>query len=135
MNEATARDLFRGKNKLNCAQSILKAFQPAFGTSDKEIAACESAGEGKAPGGACGALHAARLLLRDPAVAHELEAAFERDAGSTACKRIRKLKQLSCGDCVALAARFLQDHIAKEEHERRRSASMAAREKRATRPT
>jgi hypothetical protein len=111
MDEATARSLFRGKNKLNCAQAVLKAFQPAFGTSDREIQAFKTAGDGRAPEGLCGALHAARHLLQDPSLARELEALFERKGGSTRCKEIRKAKKLPCGDCVALAANFLQDHM------------------------
>lgn len=111
MDEATARSLFRGKNKLNCAQAVLRAFQPAFGASDKEITAFKAAGSGKAPEGVCGALHAARHLLQDPSLARKLEALFERKGGSTRCKEIRKLKKLPCGDCVALAASFLRDHM------------------------
>ena len=111
MDDATALALFRGTDKLNCAQSILKAFQPAFGTADDEIAAFKTAGEGKTPGGVCGALYAATYLLGSPELAGELDAAFEREAGAGHCKKIRKLKKLTCGDCVALAARFLQDHM------------------------
>lgn len=111
MDDATAVAWFRGKGKLNCAQAILKAFQPAFGTSDAEIEAFKGTGGGKALGGVCGALHAARHLLGDPALARKLEAGFEREAGAVSCKNIRKLKKLACGECVALAARFLQDHI------------------------
>ena len=111
MDDATAIAWFRGKDKLNCAQAVLTAFQPASGTSDGEIAAFKTAGGGKAPGGVCGALYAARHLLQNLELAAELEAAFEREAGSVRCKTIRKLKRLACGDCVALAARFLQDHL------------------------
>jgi len=111
MDDATAVAWFRGKHKLNCAQAILKAFQSVFGTSDDEIKTFKAAGGGKAPGGVCGALNAARHLLRNPVLARELDTAFKREAGSARCKKIRKLKKLACGDCVALAARFLQGHM------------------------
>ncbi len=110
MDDSTALAWFGGKDKLNCAQAILKAFQPAFGTSDAEIEAFKTAGLGKAPDGVCGALYAAKHLLGNPELAGKLDTAFERQAGAVQCKKIRKLKKLVCRDCVALAARLLQDH-------------------------
>ncbi|MFC2149719.1 C-GCAxxG-C-C family (seleno)protein, partial [Candidatus Auribacterota bacterium] len=67
MNEETAKSLYHGKDKLNCAQAILKAFQPATGMTDEVIASFKSAGGGRAEGGVCGAIYAARQVVTDPA--------------------------------------------------------------------
>ncbi len=114
MDEVTTRALFRGKDRLNCIQAMLKAFQPVSGVSDEVIGSFAKLGKGKVNGGVCGALYAAEFLLDDPDAVRDLEREFEAAAGSTICKRIRKGKKLSCGDCVALAARFVREH--RERH-------------------
>ncbi|THB65374.1 MAG: hypothetical protein D6E12_12785 [Desulfovibrio sp.] len=110
MKEHDAVALFRGKGKLNCTQAILKAFQEESGVSDAVIKAAKSLGGGKAPEGSCGAFHAARILLGEQAVTPVAEA-FEAEAGSTRCRRIRAMKKFTCRDCVALSAKVLEQHL------------------------
>ena len=110
MKAAEAKALFRGEDKLNCAQAVLKAFQAVSDRSDDDISTAAAAGGGKAEGGLCGALHAARVLLDDPAILQSLERDFEAQAGSLLCKQIRKLRELPCRECVALVARVLEQH-------------------------
>ena len=47
---------------------------------------------------------AAKSLLEDEAARQGLEAAFILAAGSAQCRQIRKLRQLSCRQCVQAAA-------------------------------
>ena len=86
-------------------------FSSVSGLSDDEILPFAAAGKGKAEGGVCGALHAARLLLQEPTILRQLEDEFEAAAGSLQCKQIRRARKLPCGDCVALIARCLQRHM------------------------
>ena len=115
MDEATARELYHGKEGLNCAQAVLKAFQPATGMPDSEIASFSNAGGGRAEGGICGALYAAQHLLPDPALSRQIELLFQADATSTLCKKIRKEGKLPCKECVALAAGFVKSHLGRLE--------------------
>lgn len=94
-----------GHERLNCADAILKA----FGELDEASRQTLCQGGGRAPGGECGALCAARTILskKDPARAEELEKAFVELAGSGKCAEIRKLKKLSCLGCVEKAAELL----------------------------
>jgi hypothetical protein len=110
MKAKEAKLLFRGKDKLNCVQAVLSAFQAEFGISDEAIDSAATAGGGKAEGGACGALHASRMLLNDPGIQQSVDRDFEAQAGSLLCKQIRKLRKLPCVECVALAARLLAPH-------------------------
>jgi hypothetical protein len=112
MDEATARSLYHGKDRLNCGQAVLKAFQTTTGMSDAEIAVFHSAGAGGAEDGVCGALYAARHLQKDKTALRSLDQAFVTEAGSIHCKEIRKIKKLPCVECVALAARLLMKSAA-----------------------
>lgn len=56
-----ASDFFRTEEKLNCAQAVLRYFE----FPPEKIEALRAAGGGLAPGGLCGALHAARVVLND----------------------------------------------------------------------
>jgi hypothetical protein len=108
----TARQLYHGEEKLNCAQAVLKAFQPERAVTDKQIAAAKGAGGGRAPGGVCGALWAVQqLLLNRPDTFASVEQAFEERAGSLACKEIRKLKRLPCRECVGVCAELLEEAL------------------------
>jgi len=95
--------------KLNCAQSIIAAYMDKFLLDEKTINVFGSYGAGKAPGGECGALYAAKFMLKDkyPDKIKECEEFFASFAGSTKCKEIRALKKLSCIGCVEKAAEFL----------------------------
>lgn len=106
-----AVELFHGREKYNCTQAILKAFQTESGISDDAVRAASQTGGGKTLEGTCGALHAAKILFDDPGLVRKVEAEFARTAGSTRCRQIRKLKRLSCRQCVSLSAELVQHHL------------------------
>ena len=86
----------------NCAQAVMDG---CGGTSGQvaEMAAC---GGGRAPGGLCGALHAA-LLLR-PDRAEEIKAAFAREVGALTCRDIKTKAGTPCPICVETAAQLVE---------------------------
>ncbi len=96
------------KERLNCAQSILKAFGHRKDMSRNEIDAAQAFGGGRAAGGVCGALHAALLLVDDPEKKRSLRESFAERAGSEKCREIRAKKIITCGQCVELAAELLE---------------------------
>lgn len=108
-----AKQLFHGKGKYNCAQAILKAFQKYGRLPDQQILQHKSSGGGRAPGGICGALYAARLHLSDAAEISDMEAAFKEKAGYITCREIRKNKTLTCVQCVETAAKILKEKMDK----------------------
>jgi len=86
----------------NCAQAV------AAGCGYEELVPSLAAmGHGKAPGGRCGALHAA--LAATPETFH---AGICRDfvvhAGSELCKELKQ-NRVSCEACVELAASLLEN--------------------------
>jgi hypothetical protein len=105
---------YRDERK-NCAQSILIGFRDACGVPDAEIDAARAAGGGRAEGGLCGALYAALQLSGENETKETLQQQFIEKAGSERCRDIRKLKKLSCEECVELAAEVLT----KQEHRKK----------------
>lgn len=99
--------------KLNCAQSVLRAFQEDFELEDECIAAAAKLGGGRAGNGLCGALHAAEHLSPDAEVKAAIHQRFASAAGSDKCRKIRKLGRLSCGECVEMAAGLLVEYVPK----------------------
>ena len=93
--------------KMNCAQSVLKAFDASHDISEEDITQAKTLGGGRAPEGRCGALHAAMVLTDTPQTREDIRQAFIREAGAEACKDVREAKQLSCAQCVETAARLL----------------------------
>ena len=98
-----------GSMKLNCAQAVIAAFREKFGLDENAVHLFASFGSGRAPGGECGALCAAKFLLSG---AHqdkieECGNTFMSKAGSVKCKEIRQLKKLPCVGCVETIAGFL----------------------------
>jgi hypothetical protein len=94
------------KEGLNCAQSILRAFQQKLDISEKVIIEAEKVGGGEADGGMCGALYAALRLTETAGTRDRLENAFVARAGSRKCGEIK----VSCVECVRLAASLLVEH-------------------------
>ena len=109
-NENTiATQYFHGKERFNCCQAVLKAYSDKTGATDEQIREHYGAhGGGRAPGGLCGALHAACELLDEEKFAILLEE-FEKKAGAKTCRDIRTKKLLACVECVELVARLLKD--------------------------
>ncbi|MFA4943429.1 MAG: C-GCAxxG-C-C family (seleno)protein [Lentisphaeria bacterium] len=92
----------------NCAQSVLRAFQESHAVAECQIATAHGHGGGKAAAGRCGALHSAlALTAAEPERQAQIRRQFQAATGSEACREIRRLKQKSCRDCVALAASLL----------------------------
>lgn len=93
------------EERLNCAQSVYRGFQ----SPEEKIVAAQNLGGGKAEGGRCGAL-AAALDLAGGEAADKLLEAFTAKAGAERCREIRARKEVSCAQCVELAAKLLQEH-------------------------
>jgi len=94
--------------RLNCAQSIIKAFSPE-GADESAIADARKLSGGRADEGLCGALHAAMQLASDDDAMQKMSQAFEARAGSTKCREIRRAGTIKCEQCVELAAMLLSD--------------------------
>jgi hypothetical protein len=117
MKALEAMNLFHGREKFNCAQSVLKAFQIESGVSEDTIQAAAIQGGGRAPEGVCGALHAARVILKNGPVRDSIEKDFAAKAGSTQCWEIREMRTLPCRGCVALSAHLLEQRMDTEKYQ------------------
>lgn len=104
MDKPDAVGFFRGPDRNNCAQAVLKAYASLAGVDQSCVDWFSRFGSGRAPDGECGALFAAKSMLADDAVRQTLHDAFTQAAGSAACREIRQLGQLSCRQCVETAA-------------------------------
>jgi hypothetical protein len=100
--DATAH--FLGSERNNCAQAVLKTYASHAGVDQGCVQRFSQFGSGRAPDGECGALFAAKSMLEDESARQSLEAAFILAAGSAQCRQIRKLRRLSCRQCVQTAA-------------------------------
>jgi hypothetical protein len=98
------------KERLNCAQSVMKGFQVQKNLPDQELQAAARLGGGRAENGVCGALHVALALAADPAVREKVRNDFMAAAGSEKCRDIRSAGQVPCAECVRLAASLLVRH-------------------------
>lgn len=105
-----AKDFFAAGG-YNCAQAILKAFQNHNKFTDSDISKYRSAGGGKAEGGLCGALYAAKLHLDNKEKQVVLERLFKDIAGHITCRDIKINKALTCSQCVETAAKLLKDKL------------------------
>lgn len=104
MDKPDAVVFFRGHERHNCAQAVLKAYASLAGVDQGCVERFSRLGGGRAPDGECGALFAAKSLLADRSASQELHDAFVQAAGSPACREIRQLGRLSCRQCVETAA-------------------------------
>ena len=96
-----ASDFFRTEEKLNCAQAVLRYFD----FPPEKIEELREFGGGRAPGGLCGALHAARVVLNDEEKFSELCRKFgEKTRGALTCREIKGGSGFPCPACVNLAA-------------------------------
>jgi len=102
-----AAELFhRPPQNYNCAQAVIAAHQAVTGVSTLDLESCRAFGGGRAPGGECGALHAACLLR--PGAADALRAAFRAQTGHCDCASLRVKGEAACRACVAIAAELLE---------------------------
>jgi hypothetical protein len=91
--------------RLNCAQSVLYAWQQLSGRTDLSVARIKAAGGGHAPAGLCGALYAACIAA--PERADSLKRDFAVRMGSLFCKDLRTADEHACRTCVAIATELL----------------------------
>ena len=92
--------------KCNCAQAVAAGLG-----RDDLVPFLASCGGGKAPGGRCGALHAAMLIAGEGKAA-EVRAKFVAAAGSEFCKVLKQELKFPCVKCVATAAALAEEHTA-----------------------
>lgn len=92
---------------LNCAQSVLDAYQAVTGKHVAAIADFKPFGGGRAPDNECGALYAACQAA--PESAAGIRAAFAKTAGATSCRVLKRELRFPCKECVSLAAGLLQE--------------------------
>ncbi|HWH68097.1 MAG TPA: C-GCAxxG-C-C family protein [Candidatus Sulfotelmatobacter sp.] len=96
----------RPPERLNCAQAVLHAYREVSGNKTIPLAGLKPFGGGRAPGGLCGALHAACIIAPDKTEA--LRTQFAQRLGSTVCEELREARQYACESCVAQAAELLE---------------------------
>ena len=113
MSVEKAKAYYSGLNgcrKLNCAQSIVHAFQEKFSVSADSVETFSIYGGGRAPEGECGALYAVKTLLKNhPERIKACEDILVSHAGSTKCREIRSGRGLSCAGCVEKIAECLDN--------------------------
>ena len=109
MTQKKASDYFHKEDAYNCAQAVLKYFQPGYPVSQEMIDSYSAYGGGRAEDGLCGALYAAKTLLNDPKKTELLKKEFLKKSGSVKCREIMKHKKLPCADCVDLAAQIVNE--------------------------
>jgi hypothetical protein len=99
----------RPPESLNCAQSVLYAYHTVSGDTSIPLAGMKAFGGGRAPGGLCGALHAACAVK--PEKADVLRSRFAEKTGSVLCKEMRQAKVHPCEVCVTEAAQLLEGEL------------------------
>jgi hypothetical protein len=95
---------------LNCAQSVLRGFQPHRNIPEDDIIAARALGGGRAEAGLCGALYTALQLAGGPESRQRLQDAFTAGVGSDKCRDIRRAARVPCVECVRIAASLLVEH-------------------------
>lgn len=104
MEKPNALEFFRGEDRYNCAQAVLKAYASPINLGYSCLQRFSHFGGGRAPDGECGALFAAKAILQDHAAKREVEEEFVSIVGSKTCKEIRNGRNFTCSQCVQLAA-------------------------------
>ena len=112
MIEKKAKQYFRGEEGYNCAQAVAKGLEDFCAIDERLLERFADCGCGQAEGGVCGALFAAKQLLGQSERAEEAERHFCVAAGAATCRQIKKLKRVSCHECVGLAARLAHERLA-----------------------
>lgn len=100
---------FKGPEKYNCAQAILRGFEDVFDVTEDDVKAHKKLGFGRIDNGTCGAPYAAATLLDNPQDRASLRQRFQERVGTLRCKKIRKAKRISCEQCVRITAEILND--------------------------
>ncbi|WP_025842651.1 C-GCAxxG-C-C family (seleno)protein [Porphyromonas gingivicanis] len=113
-NKKAVEYFHAGPNNWNCAQSIVKSFQAESNMSDEDIELTyRSKGGGRAEGGLCGAVYAAKQMLgEDSPEAQALQEEFRQQWGALTCKELKAEKRVPCTDTVGLADQLLEKYLA-----------------------
>lgn len=104
----TAVNHYKSRNG-NCAQSVALAWRDKKDAASQHAGAFVKCGGGQAPEGLCGALHAACELAGDEHRELLTERFKDTAKGYIKCREIRGNKIMPCVDCVATAARLLEE--------------------------
>ena len=99
----------RPPERLNCAQSVLYAYQKVSGHSAVPLSDMKPFGGGRAPDGLCGAIYAACTVAPDKA--ERLKARFAEITGSLLCRELRKADEHPCEVCVSTSAQLLEKEL------------------------
>lgn len=97
----------------NCAQAVALAWKDKKKPESEHHIRFSDCGNGQAPEGTCGALHAACEIAGEAHGELLKEQFRQQAAGHTACREIRRNRIMPCVDCVATAAGLL-DKLTKE---------------------
>lgn len=103
-----AKQAYLSSRKINCAQAIAVAFEEDLKKQKVLTERFSKMGYGKAPGKVCGALYASYSFLDKDEKKAKICKDFEKTAGSSLCKEIRKQKKITCLDCIVLIAELLE---------------------------
>lgn len=106
MKEIALKVFRQPLQRLNCAQAVLHAWHEVSGDHRIPLADLKAFGSGRAPGGFCGALHAACLIV--PGQTETLKLNFAARLGSIYCRELRAAKIHPCETCVSLATELLE---------------------------
>lgn len=88
---------------------MIHAVQEVLGENEIRVEDFKTMGSGRAPGGTCGALHAACEAA--PEAANSLKMQFEAKTGATTCHELKRTYKVPCEQAIATAADLLQQHI------------------------
>lgn len=101
----------KGYVRLNCAQTIVQIFRDKFDfITDETISEFKKKGVGKAAGGECGMVYAAKFVLQNSGRSDKIadfEKFFTDYAGSLKCSEINKKKREFCTRCIEETAGYL----------------------------
>jgi hypothetical protein len=105
MKEQALKVFRQPPERLNCAQAVLHAWREVSGDTAIPVTDLKGFGGGRAPGGICGALHAACAVAPDRA--ETLKQTFAARLGSVYCRELRGAKVHPCETCVVQATELL----------------------------
>jgi hypothetical protein len=93
----------------NCAQAVALAWKDKKQPESDHHIRFSDFGNGQAPDGLCGALHAACDLAGSHLKERLKEKFSQQAAGHTTCRDIRRNRIMPCSECVATAAGLLEE--------------------------
>ncbi len=102
---------YKGLEQYNCAQAVLKSFEEHHEVTQRSIRKYSSYGSGEARGGVCGALFAARSLIKNRKHKKEFTRRFQEEVGTILCAEIMQFGYLSCAGCIYIAHKIVQEMI------------------------